>query len=40
MAGMVVALPGLYFCLQLEHQVKRSVEQLGDQLRFPGGTSQ
>jgi len=40
MAGMVVALPGLYFCLQLEHQVKRSVEQLGDQLRFPGGTCQ
>jgi len=38
MAGMVVALPGLYFCLQLEHQVKRSVEQLADQLRFPGGT--
>jgi len=34
MAGMVVALPGLYFCLQLEHQVKRSVDQLGDQLRF------
>ena len=40
MAGMVVALPGLYFCLQLEHQVKRSVEQLGDQLRVPGGTGQ
>ena len=35
MAGMVVALPGLYFCLQLEHQVKRSVDQLSDQLRFP-----
>ena len=34
MAGMVVTLPGLYFCLQLEHQVKRSVEQLGDRLRF------
>jgi len=34
MAGMVVALPGLYFCLQLEHQVRRSVEQLGDQLRL------
>ena len=34
MAGMVVALPGLYVCLQLEYQIKRSVEQLGDQLRF------
>ena len=34
MAGMVVALPGLYFCLQLEHQVNRSVEQLTDRLRF------
>ena len=34
MAGMVVALPGLYFCLQLEHHVKRSIEQLGDRLRF------
>lgn len=32
MAGMVVALPGLYFCLQLEQQVRRSVEQLSDQL--------
>jgi len=32
MAGMVVALPGLYFCLQLEQQVKRSVEQLSDRL--------
>lgn len=34
MAGMVVALPGLYFCLQLEHHVTRSVEQLSDQLRL------
>lgn len=34
MAGMVVALPGLYFCLQLEHQLKRSVDQLSDKLRF------
>ena len=34
MAGMVVALPGLYFCLQLEHLVNRSVEQLTDRLRF------
>ena len=38
MAGMVVALPGLYFCLQLEYQIKRSIEQLGDILRFEGGT--
>ncbi len=34
MAGMVVALPGLYFCLQLEHQIKRSVDQLCDKLRL------
>ena len=40
MAGMVVALPGLYFCLQLEYQIKRSVEQLGDQLRFAQGARQ
>ena len=32
MAGMVVALPGLYFCLQLEQQVKRSVDCLSDRL--------
>jgi biopolymer transport protein ExbB len=38
MAGMVVALPGLYFCLQLEYQVKRAVEQLGDRLHFGPGT--
>jgi biopolymer transport protein ExbB len=37
MAGMVVALPGLYFCLQLEYQIKRSIEQLNDQLRFAQG---
>ena len=34
MAGMVVALPGLYFCLQLEQQVKRSVAILADRLRL------
>ena len=39
MAGMVVALPGLYFCLQLEYHIKRSVEQLGDLLRIERGNS-
>jgi biopolymer transport protein ExbB len=34
MAGMVVALPGLYFCLQLEQRVSLSVERLADRLRF------
>lgn len=34
MAGMVVALPGLYFCLQLEQKVTRSLEQLADRLRL------
>lgn len=34
MAGMVVALPGLYFCLELEQRVKRSVEQLSDRLKM------
>jgi biopolymer transport protein ExbB len=34
MAGMVVALPGLYFCLQLELRVAVSVERLADRLRF------
>jgi len=34
MAGMVVALPGLYFCLQLEQRVTVSVERLADRLRF------
>ena len=34
MAGMVVALPGLYFCLQLEQRVAVSVERLADRLRF------
>lgn len=33
MAGMVVALPGLYFCLQLEQRVKRTLESLADQLQ-------
>ncbi len=32
MAGLIVTLPGLYFCLQLEQQVERSVEQLSDRL--------
>ena len=32
MAGMVVALPGLYFCLALEQRVNRSVKQLSDRL--------
>ncbi len=35
MAGMVVALPGLYFCLELEQRARRSVEQLSDQLKMP-----
>jgi len=34
MAGMVVALPGLYFCLQLEQRVNVSVERLADRLRL------
>jgi biopolymer transport protein ExbB len=34
MAGMVVALPGLYFCLQLEQRVSVSIERLADRLRF------
>ena len=34
MAGMVVALPGLYFCLELEQRVKRSIEQLSDRLKM------
>ena len=34
MAGMVVALPGLYFCLQLEQRVAVSLERLADRLRF------
>jgi biopolymer transport protein ExbB len=34
MAGMVVALPGLYFCLALEQRVNRSVKQLSDRLKM------
>jgi biopolymer transport protein ExbB len=34
MAGMVVALPGLYFCLALEQRVNRSVKQLSDRLKI------
>ena len=34
MAGMVIALPGLYFCLQLEQRVNTSVERLADRLRL------
>lgn len=34
MAGMVIALPGLYFCLQLEQRVNTSVEWLADRLRL------
>ncbi|MGB5179486.1 MAG: MotA/TolQ/ExbB proton channel family protein [Gammaproteobacteria bacterium] len=33
MAGMVVALPGLYFCLQLEQRAAWSIERLADRLR-------
>jgi biopolymer transport protein ExbB len=39
MAGMVVALPGLYFCLQLEQRVAVSIERLADRLRFQQGAS-
>jgi biopolymer transport protein ExbB len=35
MSGLVVALPGLYFSLQLEQLTRRKAEQLGDQLRAP-----
>jgi biopolymer transport protein ExbB len=35
MAGLVVALPGMYFSLQLEQLTRRKAEQLGDQLRAP-----
>ncbi len=34
MAGMVVALPGLYFCLELEQRIKRSIEQFSDRLKL------
>ncbi len=34
MAGMVVALPGLYFHSQLQHRASRETEELVDQLRF------
>ena len=33
MAGLVVALPGLYFTAQLEHTVHQHVARLGDSLR-------
>jgi biopolymer transport protein ExbB len=36
MAGLVVALPGLYFSAQLEHTVRRHVARLGDSLRPRG----
>lgn len=35
MSGLVVALPGLYFSMQLEQLTRRKAEQLGDQLRAP-----
>jgi biopolymer transport protein ExbB len=34
MSGLVVALPGLYFSLQLEQLTRRKADQLGDQLRL------
>ena len=37
MAGMVVALPGLYFCLQLEQRARISTQRLADRLRFHQG---
>ncbi len=37
MAGLVVALPGLYFSLQLEQLTRRKADQLGDQLRVVNG---
>ena len=37
MSGLVVALPGLYFSLQLEQLTRRKAEQLGDQLRLAKG---
>lgn len=33
MAGMVVALPGLYFCAQLEQFARRKTDELADLLR-------
>ena len=39
MAGMVVALPGLYFCLQLEQRVAVSIARLADRLRLQPETS-
>lgn len=32
MAGMMVALPGLYFCISLQRDVQRRIRQLGDRL--------
>ena len=37
MAGLVVALPGLYFTAQLEHSVQQNVARLSDRLRPQGG---
>lgn len=34
MAGMVVALPGLYFCLQLQQRAALSEQRLADRLRL------
>jgi biopolymer transport protein ExbB len=39
MAGMVIALPGLYFCLQLEHRVHACVDRLADRLRLQQGAT-
>ena len=36
MAGLVVALPGLYFTAQLEHSVRRHVARLEDRLQPQG----
>jgi biopolymer transport protein ExbB len=37
MSGVVVALPGLYFSMQLEQLTRRKADQLGDRLRLARG---
>lgn len=39
MAGMVVALPGLYLCLQLDHHFRRTIQTFRDHLRPREGDS-
>lgn len=34
MAGMVVAISGLYFCTSLPKRAKEAIEELGDELRY------